>query len=162
MSSKVASSFEDRGEARLILDLETAIANSPKFDLNLFRSSLESKDMYGNEQVSRQHVVQAANNSQLSVPKDIFKRWMMASDPINRGIYRIPKLVDFLQRSQPNVIKRVKTANMSGHALSKSHGHLSCKFLRNMFLTFPTYFFPSNGWVIDHSGQVFPMHFAPG
>ena len=67
MSSKVASSFEDRGEARLILDLENAIANSPKFDLNLFRSSLESKDMYGNEQVSRQHVIQAANNSQLSV-----------------------------------------------------------------------------------------------
>ena len=57
--SSNASSFEDRGEARLILDLENAIANSPKFDLNLFRSSLESKDMYGNEQVSKQHVIQA-------------------------------------------------------------------------------------------------------
>ena len=52
MSSNAPSSFEDRGEARLILDLESAIANSPRFDLNLFRSSLESKDMYGNEQVS--------------------------------------------------------------------------------------------------------------
>ena len=58
MSSNAPSSFEDRGEARLILDLESAIANSPRFDLNLFRSSLESKDMYGNEQVSRQHVIQ--------------------------------------------------------------------------------------------------------
>ena len=71
--------------------------------------------------------IQAATNSQLSVPKDTFKRWLVASDPINRGIYSIPKLVSFLQRSKPNVIKRVKTANMSGHALSKSHGQLSCK-----------------------------------
>jgi len=121
----MGTSFEDRGEARLILDLENAIANSPKFDLNRFRSSLESKDMYGNEQVSKQAVIQAATNSQLSVPKDTFKRWLVASDPINRGIYSIPKLVSFLQRSEPNVIKRVKTANMSGHALSKSHGQLS-------------------------------------
>lgn len=128
MSSK-PSSFEDRGEARLILDLESAIANSPKFDLEVFRSSLESKDMYGNEQVSKQHVIQAANHAKLSIPRDVFGRWLMASDPINRGIYSIPKLVNFLERSQPNVISRVKTAKQ----LSKSHTNLSsttsCNFL---------------------------------
>ena len=123
------STFEDRGEARLILDLENAIASSPRFDLNLFRSSLESKDMYGNEQVSKQHVLQAANNSKLNVPKELVNRWLIACDPISRGIYSIPKLVNFLERSQPNVIKRVKTAN-----LSKSHGNLSCKFF--IFLVF--------------------------
>lgn len=123
MSSKP---FEDRGEARLILDLESAIANSPKFDLEVFRSSLESKDMYGNEQVSKQHVIQAANHAKLSIPRDVFGRWLMASDPINRGIYSIPKLNNFLERSQPNVISRVKTAK-----LSKSQTNLtsaSCKF----------------------------------
>lgn len=125
MSSKV-STFEDRGEARLILDLEAAISSSPNFNLDLFRSSLESKDMYGNEQVSKQHVIQAANNSKLAIPREVLGRWLVASDPINRGFYSIPKLVNFLERSQPNVIKRFKTAK-----LSKSHGNLSCKSYEN-------------------------------
>ncbi len=118
---QTSTTFEDRGEARLILDLEAAIANSPKFDLGQFRKSLESKDMYGNEQVSKQHVIQAAQNSKLSVPRDVFGRWLVSSDPINRGIYSIPKLVNFLERSQPHVISRMKTA--------KSHGHLACEWI---------------------------------
>lgn len=124
--SNNSSSFGDRGEARLILDLEAAMVKSPKFDLAKFRSSLESKDMYGNEQVSKQHVIQAANHSKLTVPKDVLSRWLTASDPINRGIYSIPKLVKFLERSQPDVINRVRTAAGVG-SLSKSHGNLTCK-----------------------------------
>ena len=124
VSSQNPGLFGDRGDARLILDLEETIANSPKFDLGQFRSSLESKDMYGNEQVSKQHVIQAANNAKLVVSKEVLKRWLSACDPIKRGIYSIPKLVNFLERSQPNVISRVKSA---GKALSKSHGSLSCK-----------------------------------
>ena len=109
----------------MILDLEETIQNSPKFDLGQFRSSLESKDMYGNEQVSKQHVIQAATNAKLVVSKEVLKRWLSACDPIKRGIYSIPKLVNFLERSQPNVISRMKSAG--GKALSKSHGSLSCK-----------------------------------
>ena len=124
VSSQNPGLFGDRGDARLILDLEETIANSPKFDLGQFRSSLESKDMYGNEQVSKQHVIQAANNAKLVVSKEVLKRWLSACDPIKRGIYSIPKLVNFLERSQPNVISRMKSA---GKALSKSHGSLSCK-----------------------------------
>ena len=113
--------FGDRGDARLILDLEEAISSSPSFNLNQFKTSLESKDMYGNEQVSKQHVIQAANHAKLVVNKEVLKRWLSACDPINRGIYSIPKLVSFLERSQPNVIARMK----SGKNLSKSHGNLS-------------------------------------
>jgi hypothetical protein len=82
-------------------------------------------------QVSKQHVIQAANNSKLTITKEILSRWLTACDPISRGIYSIPKLVNFLERSKPNVVnrQRVKTAGrmMSGRELSKSHGHLSCK-----------------------------------
>ena len=35
--------FEDREDAKLILQLESAIGQSPKFDLEKFKSSLESK-----------------------------------------------------------------------------------------------------------------------
>ena len=125
--------FGDRGEARLILDLEGAISDSPNFNLNQFKTSLESKDMYGNEQVSKQHVIQAANHAKLSVNKDVLKRWLSACDPIHRGIYRIPKLVSFLERSQPNVIARMK----SGKDLSKSHGNLSCKYFHNSYRSIP-------------------------
>ena len=44
--------------------------------------------MYGNGQVSKQHVIQATSNSKLSVPKDVMHLWLTASDPIKRGIYR--------------------------------------------------------------------------
>ncbi len=45
--------FNDRGDAKLIIELEAALTDSPKFDLERFQQSLESKDMYGNGQVSR-------------------------------------------------------------------------------------------------------------
>lgn len=66
--------------------------------------------MYGNEQVSRQHVVQAAQFAKLNMAKDVLNKWLAACDPINRGIYSIPKLVKFLEKSRPNVISRVKTS----------------------------------------------------
>ena len=66
--------------------------------------------MYGNGQVSKQHVIQATSNAHLSLPKDILYQWLAASDPIKRGIYNIPTLVAFLERSQ--VIDRVKSSKL--------------------------------------------------
>ena len=48
----------DRDEAKLILELEVAIQSSPKFEIDKFRESLQSKDMYDNGTVSKQHVIQ--------------------------------------------------------------------------------------------------------
>ena len=81
------------------------------------------QDMYGNGQVSKQHVIQATSNAKLSVPKDVMHLWLTASDPIKRGIYSIPKLVNFLERSQPNVINRVKT-NQSSNSMHVSKSSL--------------------------------------
>ena len=67
--------------------------------------------MYGNGQVSKQHVIQATSNAHLSISKDILHQWLAASDPIKRGIYNIPTLVTYLERSQ--VIDRVKTSKLS-------------------------------------------------
>ena len=67
--------------------------------------------MYGNGQVSKQHVIQATSNAHLSLPKDILYQWLAASDPIKRGIYNIPTLVAFLERSQ--VIDRVKSSKLN-------------------------------------------------
>ncbi len=52
------SAFVDRDEAKLVLELEVAIQASPKFEIDRFRESLRSKDMYDNGTVSRQHVIQ--------------------------------------------------------------------------------------------------------
>lgn len=52
------SAFVDRDEAKLVLELEVAIQASPKFEIERFDESLQSKDMYGNGTVSRQHVIQ--------------------------------------------------------------------------------------------------------
>ena len=52
------SAFLDRDEAKLILELEVTIQGSPKFELDRFRESLHSKDIYDNGTVSKQHVVQ--------------------------------------------------------------------------------------------------------
>ena len=102
-------------------EIISPFSQSPKFDLDKFRSSLESKDMYGNGQVSKvkikrvvarsarffsikmlngqqfgtsgynsfdfcykQHVIQAASNAHLSVPKDVLHVWLTNCDPINR------------------------------------------------------------------------------
>jgi hypothetical protein len=52
------SAFVDRDEAKLVLELEVAIQASPKFEIERFDESLQSKDMYDNGTVSRQHVIQ--------------------------------------------------------------------------------------------------------
>ena len=67
--------------------------------------------MYGNGQVSKQHVIQATSNAHLSMPKDILHQWLAASDPIKRGIYNIPTLMAYLERSQ--VIDRVKSSKLN-------------------------------------------------
>lgn len=101
--------FGDRDDAKLIMDLGQAIAASPKFDLAKFRESLETKDMYGNGQVSKQHVIQATNHCKLTVTKTVLGRWLTSCDPISRGIYSIPKLVGYLERSScPAVVERKK------------------------------------------------------
>ena len=81
--------------------------------------------MYGNGQVSKQHVIQAASNAQLSVPKDVLNQWLKASDPINRGIYSIPKLISFLERSQPHAVNRIRTGRFGSRPISKSSLNLS-------------------------------------
>jgi len=60
----------DRDEAKLILELEVAIQASPKFEIDKFRESLQSKDMYDNGTVSKQHVIQVtASFAFLQLPK---------------------------------------------------------------------------------------------
>ncbi len=65
------AAFGDRSDARLILELEKTLHDSPNFDLGRFRSSLEAKDAYGNDQVSRQHVVMAASGSHLNIRQEM-------------------------------------------------------------------------------------------
>ena len=90
--------------------------------------------MYGNGQVSKQHVIQATSNAHLSIPKDIFHQWLAASDPIKRGIYNISTLVTYLERSQ--VIDRVKTSKLSSagsRPMSKSSTlNFSSNFLKKL------------------------------
>lgn len=64
---KPTFSFNDREDAKLILELEKTLFDSPKFNLEKFRTELHSKDMYGNDQVSKQHVMMAASNNQLQI-----------------------------------------------------------------------------------------------
>ena len=49
------------------IGFEKALLDSPKFDLEKFKRDLQSKDMYGNDQVSKQHVIQAASNCNLNI-----------------------------------------------------------------------------------------------
>ena len=66
-SSNNHSSFNDRLDARVILELEKTLLDSPSFDLDRFNQELMDKDVYGNDQVSRQHVVQAAGKAKLNI-----------------------------------------------------------------------------------------------
>ncbi len=59
--------FDNRLDAGLILELEKTLLNSPKFDLNRFRATLEENDQYGNDQVSKQHVKLAASRANLEI-----------------------------------------------------------------------------------------------
>lgn len=66
-ASSSSGAFEDRSDAKLILELEQALLDSPNFSLAKFRQSLLSKDMYGNDQASKQNVVMAARQSNLNI-----------------------------------------------------------------------------------------------
>ena len=61
------TSFVDRDEAKLILDLETLLRISPRFDLGQFESGLQAKDNYGNGSVRRPQALLAAQNANLEV-----------------------------------------------------------------------------------------------
>lgn len=98
-------SFNDRDDAGLILELEKTLSDSPKFNLGSFKADLHAKDMYGNDQVSKQQVLQAAHNSNLNIDRGTLGQWLSNCDPHKRGIYNIPKLVRYLERSQPHILE---------------------------------------------------------
>ena len=124
--------FEDRDDAKLILDLEAILEASPKFDLALFHDCLVQKDNYGVGSVKKIHVIQAADNSKLIGIEGrgpILKKWLAACDARppelmnafgeeesrqshvgggGSGMYRIDKLVSYLERSRPHVVDRIK------------------------------------------------------
>ncbi len=97
--------FDDRNDARLILELEKTLLASPNFDLGRFRSSLEAKDAYGNDQVSRQHVSMAASAAGLNIDRPTLGLLLQASDPTGKGIYHISALCDYLERSDPALLE---------------------------------------------------------
>ena len=130
MISSRPATFIDRDEAKLILDLEVVLESSPKFDLPIFQDCLVQKDNYGVGSVKRIHVMQAAENSKLiglEGRNAILKRWLAASDARpphlvsseeesrqshvgggGSGMYRIDKLVSYLERSRPHVVDRIR------------------------------------------------------
>ena len=96
-------SFNDRQDAGLLLDLEKCVMNSPKFEIDKFKSALVAKDLYGNDQVSRQHVIQAADVSGLiGLDKATLGKLLQASDMTKRGIYNINLIVGYLERAKPH------------------------------------------------------------
>ena len=148
-SSRPAT-FIDRDEAKLILDLEVVLESSPKFDLPLFQDCLVQKDNYGVGSVKRIHVMQAAENSKLvglEGKNGILKRWLaacdarppqMLSDEDSRqshvggggsGMYRIDKLVSYLERSRPHVVDRIrkKVSNAAAGGGKEGTGWSSAK-----------------------------------
>ena len=136
----------DRDDAKLILDLEVVLEASPKFDLPTFHECLVQKDNYGVGSVKRIHVIQAAENAKLVGLEQegrgsIIKRWLTACDARppavaaswqeeesrqshvgggGGGMYRIDKLVSYLERSRPHVVDRVRK-KVSSAATSKDH-----------------------------------------
>ena len=74
--------------------------------------------MYGNDQVSKQQVILAADVHNLSFPnKSVMGAWLSACDPTSRGIYNIQKLCQYLERSQPHILEM---RNQHSASLSKS------------------------------------------
>ena len=88
--------------------MEKCLMNSPKFDIDKFKSALIAKDLYGNDQVSRQHVIQAADVSGLiGLDKATLGKLLQASDLTKRGIYNINKLVGYMERARPHALQRM-------------------------------------------------------
>lgn len=136
------------------------LESSPKFDLPLFQDCLVQKDNYGVGSVKRIHVMQAAENSKLILEgkNGILKRWLAACDARpphsmlsdeeirqshvgggGSGMYRIDKLVSYLERSRPHVVDRIrkKVSNAAagggkertGWSSAKlGYNKVSCKF----------------------------------
>ena len=150
------TTFLDRDDAKLILDLEVVLESSPKFDLAMFQDCLIQKDNYGVGSVKRIQVIQAAENSKLTGIEGrgvILNRWLAACDtlPANHqeggirrqkggggGIYSIDKLVSYLHRSRPNVVDRIRQKVNSAAFVSEPTGwssakaglsHIACKFI---------------------------------
>ena len=140
----------DRDDAKLCLDLESVLEASPKFDLPVFQNCLVQKDNYGVGSVKRIHVMQAAENSKLVGLEGrgpILKRWLTACDARppavaasaegeirqshvgggGGGIYRIDKLVSYLERSRPHVVDRIRKKVSSAAAGKEHQGWSSAK-----------------------------------
>jgi hypothetical protein len=137
----------DRDDAKLILDLEVVLETSPKFDLPTFQECLVQKDNYGVGSVKRIHVIQAAENAKLiglEGKGPIIKRWLTACDARppaveeeerrqshvgggGGGMYRIDKLVSYLERSRPHVVDRVRKKVSSAAAGKEHQGWSSAK-----------------------------------
>ena len=157
------TTFVDRDTAKLILDLEVILEASPKFDLSTFHDCLIQKDNYGVGSVKRIHVMQAAENSKLIglEGSSILKRWLAACDARppevkaaaaagedirhshvgggGGGMYRIDKLVSYLERSRPHVVDRIRkkvSSAAAGGGLESSgwssantaYGKIPCKY----------------------------------
>jgi hypothetical protein len=136
------TTFVDRDEAKLILDLEVVLESSPKFDLPMFQDCLVQKDNYGVGSVKRIHVIQAAENSKLVGIEGrgpILNRWLAACDARppaavegsqrqshvgggGGGMYKIDKLVSYLDRSRPHVVDRIRKKVSSAAAVSIASG----------------------------------------
>ena len=141
------TTFVDRDDAKLILDLEVVLEASPKFDLPTFQECLVQKDNYGVGSVKRIHVIQAAENAKLiglEGKGPIIKRWLTACDARppaveeeerrqshvgggGGGMYRIDKLVSYLERSRPHVVDRVRKKVSSAAAGKEHQGWSSAK-----------------------------------
>ena len=144
------TTFVDRDDAKLILDLEVVLEASPKFDLPTFQECLVQKDNYGVGSVKRIHVIQAAENAKLVGLEGrgpVIKRWLTACDARppavaasadeesrqshvgggGGGMYRIDKLVSYLERSRPHVVDRVRKKVSSAAAGKEHQGWSSAK-----------------------------------
>ena len=139
------------------------LESSPKFDLSIFQDCLVQKDNYGVGSVKRIHIMQAAENSRLvglEGRNTILKRWLAACDARpphlissedetrqshvgggGSGMYKIDKLVSYLERSRPHVVDRIrkKVSNAatgggkegSGWSSAKlGHNRVSCKLFK--------------------------------
>ena len=127
------------------------LESSPKFDLSIFQDCLVQKDNYGVGSVKRIHIMQAAENSRLvglEGRNAILKRWVAACDARpphlissedetrqshvgggGSGMYRIDKLVSYLERSRPHVVDRIrkKVSNAAAGGGKEGSGWSSAK-----------------------------------
>ena len=117
------SSFLDRDEAKLVLDLETVLSLSSKFDLGLFHDTLLNKDNYGNGTVRRTQVLQAAAKSKLDIESKpaVIGAWLKACDKVANGNLSIKQLVSYLERSNPTCLPgRTSSSSATLQSLPKN------------------------------------------